>query len=171
MKTLLLIFITVLGAQVSYLVFGTETQKTEKFITEQIDSQLMDLEEATLALQRGASDSVRAYGDWMLKDHSRMLADLKVLAIQKNVVIPNQLSKQKTEGLSDLMDKHEHEFDLKFVKMMTIDHKRDVCCLKQATKSADPDVKKFAEEYLPVLEKQLKGIKEVHAGLKKAGTP
>jgi putative membrane protein len=168
MKYVLIILMGGLGIQLSYLGLGTANTKTEKFLKEQLEVQIMDIQEGKLAMDRASTESLRGYGELIVEEHTKMQKDLKDLAIQKNVKIPFQLSDKKANALSDLMEKHGTDFDKQFIKMMIIDHKRDVCCLKNALKSKDPDIKAFAETYLPVLQNHLEEAQGINQFMKQA---
>ncbi len=123
-----------------------------EFLIESVEARLMDMEEGKVALQRSTSKSLKEYGAAMLKDQSRMLEELKILAQRKQVKLPVSLSEQKAEGLKDLTSLHGKSFDKKFVKMMIADHKRDVKKFERAARSNDADIKLFATKYLPVVQ-------------------
>jgi putative membrane protein len=130
-----------------------------EFIIESVDARLMDLEEGKVAMQRSTSKNLKEYGDLMIKDQSRMLEELKIIAERKQVKLPSNLSQEKAEGLADLKKEHGESFDKKFIKMMILDHKRDVRKFERATKSNDADVKLFATKYLPVVQSHLEKIR------------
>ena len=93
----------------------------------------------------------------MVNDQTEMLHEIKKLAVLKNVPVPTGLGPDKAEGLKALKDVHGKSFDKKFIKMMTIDHKRDVKKFERATRSSDADVQVFATRYLPYVQSHLKG--------------
>jgi len=130
-----------------------------QFIIESVDARLMDLEEGKVVIQRSTSKNLKEYGDLMMKDQSRMLEELKIIADRKQVKLPSDLSQEKAEGLADLKKEHGTSFDKKFVKMMILDHKRDVKKFEKATKSDDADIKLFATKYLPVVQSHLDKIR------------
>jgi putative membrane protein len=130
-----------------------------EFIIESVDARLMDLEEGKVAMQRSTSKNLKEYGDLMIKDQSRMLEELKIIAERKQVKLPSNLSQEKAEGLAALKNEHGESFDKKFIKMMILDHKRDVRKFEKATKSNDADIKLFATKYLPVVQSHLEKIR------------
>ncbi len=136
-------------------------EKTSKFLTEAMDARMMDLEEGKLAKERG-SEEVRKYGELMIVDQTKLIHEIKVLAATKNITLPGSLSNDKEEGLEDLKEEQGKDFDKKFIKMMTIDHKRDVDAFEDATDLKDKDVNKFAAQYLPVIQSHLDKIKELN---------
>ena len=129
------------------------------FITEMAEARLMDLEEGKIAQQRSTTKDLKSYGTLMVKDQTEMLREIKKLAVLKNVSLSNELGPDKAEGLKDLKEVHGKSFDKKFIKMMTIDHKRDMKKFERATRSSDADVQVFATRYLPYIQSHLERIR------------
>jgi putative membrane protein len=140
-------------------------ENISKFLTEAADARMMDIELGKLAKERGTTPEIRQYGDRMVTDQSRLLQDLRTLAASKNIALPSTLSNEKAEGLADIKDEQGVEFDKKFMRMMTQDHKRDVRAFDDATDFKDQDVERFASMNLSMVEShldQIQKIKEVH---------
>lgn len=137
------------------------------FIHDLSEARIMDLEEGKLAAQRGTNRPLKDYGTMMIEDQTKMLQELQKIASLKNVEIASELGRRKTVGLSDLHELHGKEFDSKFIRMMIIDHKRDIRKLEKATKSRDADVQVFATKYLPVVKNHLTRIEEIKEEMKK----
>jgi putative membrane protein len=132
-----------------------------KFMTEAADARMMDVEEGKLAKERGSTTAIREYGEQMITDHTKLMHDLKVLAASKNITLPNTLSNRKTDGLEDLKKEQGEDFDKKFIKMITADHKRDVRAFEDAEDFKDKDVQSFAARYRPVIESHLDKIEQI----------
>ena len=130
-----------------------------EFIREMAEARLMDLEEGKIAQQRSTTKDLKSYGTLMVNDQTEMLREIKKLAVLKNVALSDELGPDKAEGLKDLKEVHGESFDKKFIKMMTIDHKRDVKKFERATRSSDADVQVFATRYLPYVQSHLERIK------------
>jgi putative membrane protein len=136
-----------------------EDESLEEFIRETAESRLMDLEEGKVAQQRSTTKDLKSYGTLMVKDQTEMLREIKKLAKLKNIKLPDALGPDKAEGLKDLKDVHGESFDKKFIKKMTIDHKRDVKTFQRATRSSDADIQVFATKYLPYVQSHLDKIR------------
>jgi len=137
---------------------GTD-ESLEKFISEMAEARLMDLEEGKVAQQRCTTKDLKLYGTLMVNDQTEMLREIKKLAALKNIKLPDELGPEKAEGLRALKEVHGESFDKKFIKMMTIDHKRDVKKFERATRSDDADVQVFATKYLPYVQSHLAKIR------------
>lgn len=134
-------------------------EATVGFIKEMAEARLMDLEEGKTAAQRSTTRALKDYGSLMVKDQTKMLEDLRKIAEVKNVMISSWLGPEKAAGLEELKKVHGKSFDKKFIRMMIIDHKRDVQKFEKATQSGDADVQVFATKYLPVVQSHLEKIK------------
>jgi putative membrane protein len=132
-----------------------------KFLTEAADARMMGIEQGKLAKERATNASLRKYGERMISDQTKLLHEIRVLAASKNIVLPTTLSNDKADGLEDLKEKEGEDFDDKFLKMMRLDHKRDVNKFEDAMDFKDKDVKQFASNYLPVIESHLASLEEI----------
>jgi len=135
--------------------------ETATFIREMADARMMDTEEGKLARDRGTTDAIKQYGEWMITDQAIILKALQSLASAKGVSLPDKLSREKAEGLADLKKEQGVDFDKKFMKMIVIDHKRDIKAFREAAESEDAAVKTFASKFLPVIESHLVKIEEI----------
>jgi putative membrane protein len=138
----------------------SETDESN-FIREMAEARMMDLEEGKVAQQRCTTKDLKLYGALMVNDQTEMLREIKKLAALKNIKLPDGLGPDKAEGLKELKEVHGKSFDKKFIKMMTIDHKRDVKKFERATRSSDADVQVFATKYLPYVQSHLDRIKSL----------
>ena len=139
----------------------SENEKTQIFLTEMTDARLMDREEGKQAVLKGTTQEIKKYGQLMIDDQTYLLKELQKIAATKNITLPTEISEEKQNGLKDLKEKSGADFDKKFIKMICIDHKRDVRKFKKAAKCNDSGVSNFAKEHLPMIESHLKKIKQI----------
>ena len=149
-------------------VVGNENTSIDKkheaivdFLQDASEARLMDMEEGKIAQQRATFRALKDYGTLMVKDQAAMLSDLKSIAAAKKIKISSDLGEKKADGLSDLKEVHGKEFDSKFIKMITIDHKRDLKMFDRALFSKDPDIQVFATKYLPMVKSHLNKIQSI----------
>ncbi|HTE30952.1 MAG TPA: DUF4142 domain-containing protein [Chryseolinea sp.] len=143
----------------------TPSNSIAEFVFDISEARIMDREEGRLAEQRATSRALKDYGALMVKDQTNMLKDLSSIANRKKLTVATVLGEQKTDGLSDLHQLHGKNFDKKFVKMMIIDHKRDIKTLEKATTSKDADIQVFATKYLPVVKSHLAKIQTIRESM------
>jgi putative membrane protein len=132
-----------------------------EFIQEMAEARLMDLEEGKMAQQKSTTRDLKLYGTLMVNDQTEMLTEIEKLAALKMVPLARALGPDKTDGLNDLKEVHGKSFDKKFIKMMIIDHKRDVKKFEKAIRSSDADVQVFATRYLPYVQSHLEKIRSL----------
>ncbi|MEO5593903.1 MAG: DUF4142 domain-containing protein [Chitinophagaceae bacterium] len=131
------------------------------FLVKSADARMMDMQEGKLASKRGSSAAIRQYGQLMEKDQAFLLAKIRRLAAHKQISLPTGISNQKQEGREDLMEKSGQDFDKKFIKMMKLDHERDVKLFKKAIKSDDREISLFANKHLPMIQNHLDKINQL----------
>lgn len=140
---------------------GLLNEKVAEFLVKATDARMMDSEEGKMAIKRGTKTDIRSYGELMVKDQAKMLSKIRQLAKKRNVSLPENISNKKAGGREDLSEETGKDFDQKFIKMMIIDHKRDIRQFSDATEFADPEISAFAKEYLPVIKSHLEKIEKI----------
>ena len=147
---------------------GTKTtvdEKTSKFMNEAAMGGNAEVQFGKLAEQNASSQRVKNFGEMMVKDHSAANDDLKSIAKNKSVTLPNDIGKHQ-HHYDELSKKTGTDFDKSYMKMMVDDHKEDIDAFeKAANTSTDPDVKNFATQKLPILRKHLDSAKAVQESL------
>jgi putative membrane protein len=120
-----------------------------------------------LAVQKGASDEVRQFGQHMVDDHTKANEDLMQVASGKSWTLPTALDAKHQADVQKLSAMSGEAFDREYVKMMVKDHKKDVSEFqKESMHGADTDVKGFATRTLPTLQEHLQMIQRIDAKMK-----
>lgn len=139
-----------------------KTMADTKFMKEAAEGGMAEVALGKLAVEKGSSSDVKKFGQRMVDDHSKANDELKQLASQKNIDLPQALS-AKDKATKAMLEKLSGEqFDQAYMKDMVKDHKKDVADFRRESRSAqDPDVKKFAAQTLPTLEDHLKQAESI----------
>jgi putative membrane protein len=132
-----------------------------EFLVKSADARMMDAEEGILAAKKGSKKSIQKYGRWMVKDQGILLREIKKLAAKRSIALPTTISDKKENGREDLASKDGKEFDEEFIKMMIIDHERDIKLFENAIEFDDQEISAFAKKYLPTIQSHLEGIKAI----------
>src|ERR1035437_7330628 len=112
-----------------------------------------------LAAQKGTRDDVKAFGQMMVKDHTAINDDLKALATQKGVTLPDSLDAKHQGMVEKMAALTSSEFDAAYVADMIKDHKMDAKDFKaESAKTKDADIKAFVDKSIPVVGEHLKRI-------------
>lgn len=121
-----------------------------------------------LAQQRAATQQLKDFGTMMVADHSKADRQLKTIASDKGIALPQTLDKNAREEQNDLSSKSGTDFDKAYVKLMIKDHKMDIDSFRYAIRHLrDTDLKAFAEKTLPVLQKHLDAIEKIDQSMEK----
>lgn len=132
-----------------------------EFLVKSSDARMMDSKEGKLAVQKGTNAGIQNYGSLMVKDQAMLLKKIKELATKRQITLPADISNDKHEGHEDLQGKTGEDFDKKFIKMMILDHERDIKIFKKATEYDDSEISNFAKKYLPLIQSHLDKIKAI----------
>lgn len=135
----------------------------QNFIIKTAQSELMEVEAARLAQEKGSSNEIKEYARKLEQDHTKSSNELKELAAQKNVDLPTDAGKHAAM-LEKIRNLSGDKFDKEFMKMQVKHHKNDVNAFqKQTTQSMDSDVKAFATATLPTLQGHLQQAEQLQA--------
>lgn len=145
---------------------GNVDENTYSFMNEAAMGGMAEVEMGKLAQEKAVNPRVKAFGEMMVKDHSAANNDLKSIASQKSVTLPDNIGKNQ-DNYNDLSKKSGGDFDKAYMKMMVDDHQEDIDAFEKAAKNvSDPDVKTFASQKLPTLLKHLDSAKAINKSLK-----
>jgi putative membrane protein len=118
---------------------------------------MAEVELGRLATEKAASDEVKKFGQRMVDDHSKASEELKTLAQNKHITLPDAIDPQD-KALHDRLAKLSGAaFDRAYMQAMLADHRKDVNEFRiEARSGKDADVKGWAAKTLPTLEEHLK---------------
>lgn len=123
---------------------------------------MMEVELGKMAADKGKNQQVKDFGNMMVTDHSKANDNLKDIASKKNIDVPASLTEDQRKDVDKLSKKSGSDFDKAYVDMMVDDHKKDVNAFKKASdKLTDNDLKTFATNTLPTLQKHLDAIQNI----------
>jgi len=132
------------------------TSQDHDFIMDAAMGGMMEVELGRIAVQNGASEAVKQFGQRMVDDHSKANEELMTLATSKGITLPTTLDEKHKEHLTKFSSMTGADFDRAYGKEMLSDHRKDVSEFeKQSTKGTDPDLKAFATKTLPTLREHL----------------
>ena len=146
---------------------GQFSERDFKFVTEVARGGMAEVQLGELAKQKGASQSVRSFGERMVTDHNKANDELKQIVTQKGAALPAELSQHERSSLEKLEKATGKDFDKVYAKDMVRDHKKDVKEFQNAAKDCnDPDLRAFAQKTLPTLQEHLRLAQEMETAVK-----
>lgn len=141
---------------------GTTQLGDQHFIKEAADGGMAEVELGQLAADKATNPDVKEFAQRMVKDHSQANDQLKQLAMQKGVTLPNSPSAKYEATKNKLSKMSGDSFDKAYMDDMLKDHRMDIAAFqKESASGKDPDVKQFASQTLPTLQDHLKQAQTV----------
>jgi putative membrane protein len=137
----------------------TVCAKDCNFIQAAAQGGMTEVKLGELASSTGQRDDVKQFGQRMVKEHGGINDDLKALAAQKGVTLPDSLDAEH-QGVVDKMSALSgSDFDNAYIASMIKDHKTDAKAFKaESSATKDTDVKGFVDKTIPVVNEHLKLI-------------
>ena len=136
-----------------------------EFLVKAAEGRLMNVNGGKLAVLKGSTSEVRNYGQLMVKEETSMLDELKKVAAERNITLPDGVSDKKREGQMDLSEEAGKDFDEQFIKMMQTGLEHDIKLFEKANSISDAGIVDFSKKYLPVMQSHLEKL----AGVKDKG--
>jgi putative membrane protein len=131
--------------------------KSEKeFISDAIKGDSSEIAMGQLAITKGASDPVKAFGQTLIADHSKAKAEASAVAAKLGVSPPEEMSSEAQREMARLQQLNGRDFDKEFVRVMIRDHQKTIAEFKKEAASGAGTVQQLAAQSVPTLEKHLK---------------
>ena len=142
------------------------TAADRKAIMDMAMSNMAEVEMGKMAQTKSQNADVKAFGQKMVDDHGKALAEVQTLAQSKGVTLPTELD-AKHKALAAKLDKaNGTAFDKAYTKQGGVAaHKETLAKLQKASKAAkDADVKGQVDKTIPVVQEHLKHAEQVASG-------
>ncbi|MFZ3374995.1 MAG: DUF4142 domain-containing protein [Chthoniobacterales bacterium] len=152
------VFTSLLAMSVSSL-RAAETKASSgdsHFIGKAADANMTEIQLAKIALANGQKQDVKNFANRMITDHGKAGDELKPIAQEMNVPLPEKVSAEHQQTIDRLSKLKGEEFDKAYSSAMVDDHKKVVAMFENAESDVqNSDLKKFAEQTLPTLKEHL----------------
>lgn len=143
-------------------------KKDTKYLEKTAQGTMAEVKMGEMAQKQASDERVKQFGKRMVDDHGKDLQNVRDLASQKHVTLPDAPNKEQSKEADKLAKLSGAAFDKEYVKYEAKDHKDDVKENARTMKSAaDPDVKKFASAEYQTVSAHKKTIDELNAQLGK----
>lgn len=142
-------------------------EETSSFLVRAADGGMAEVQLGQMAQNKATNVKVKDFAAMMVRDHSNANDQVKALASQRNVTLPDSISADHKKKVDDLNKKTGKAFDKAYMDAMVNGH-QDVEDLfeKSADKVNDTDVKAFINNTLPKIKMHLDTAKAIRKGLK-----
>jgi putative membrane protein len=132
--------------------------KTQDFVTEAGQSDMLEIATSKLALTKSDSDKSKRFADQMIKDHTATSDELKgiVSGGKTNVNLPASMDKAHQDKLDRLAKLDGKDFTKRYNDMQLGAHRDAVSLFERYGKGGDnAELKAFASKTLPHLQQHL----------------
>lgn len=138
--------------------------KDRDFMHEAASGGMMEVVLGQYAAQNAVNPDIKAFGQRMVDDHTKVNDQLKQLAQAKGVTLSAKMHVKEQRTVDRLTKMTGATFDSHYIHMMVKDHETDIKAFEaEADKGTDPDVKNFAATTLPTLREHLKAAQAIAA--------
>lgn len=135
---------------------GPVSEMDKKFMMEAAAGGNTEIGASKIALERSSNDRIKNFANMMIADHTKAGDELKSIASQKNVTLPDSVMPDQHQELEMLRKSTGKSFDRDYVAAMVKDHKATVDKFEMAAqKCDDSNVKAFASKTLPAIKMHL----------------
>lgn len=141
----------------------TKHGSDEAFVKEAARRGLAEITLGNLARDRAGDPKIKALGQRMVADHANANAELRRLAVRKNIALATELDSKRQAGYDRLSKLTGAAFDQAYVSTMLDDHEADVTAFFEESRDGkDSEVRAWAAKMLPTLREHLTAIEEAH---------
>lgn len=157
------------GLLLSHAALAADINKKDaEYLQKAAQGVMSEVKLGEMAQKQAADERVKQFGKRMVDDHGKDLQNIRQLASQKHVTLPDTPNKEQSQEADKLAKLSGAAFDKEYVKYEMKDHKEDVKENGKAMKSAlDADVKNFASAEYQTVVAHKKEIDGLHAQLGK----
>ena len=149
-----------------------DTEKDADFAVEAANAGLLEVQLGTLGTTKATSARVKQFAQMMVDDHTKANNELKALASEKGIALPDVINEDAQKEYYDLEQKEKgNEFDKEFMDQMVEDHREVIRKFeREADNGNDPDVKAWAAGKLAALRHHLEEAERIQESLKDSNT-
>ncbi|MBB5330557.1 DUF4142 domain-containing protein [Tunturiibacter gelidoferens] len=116
-----------------------QTMKDKIFLRKAAQGGMAEVKLGQLAAQKGSGDDVRAFGQKMVDDHTKLNNEMAPIADSMGVRLPKDLNKEDQAEYDKLNSLSGNNFDMEYLSFMVKDHHKDLREFRQeAASTIDP---------------------------------
>jgi putative membrane protein len=136
------------------------------FVMKASEANLAEIKLGQLAVDRAHTPEVKAYGERMVRDHTKAQNELKQLADSLGLPLSEAIPPEAKAAMERLARLSGMEFDKAYMKKMVEDHEKAVALFRMEKEEGHhPALKGYAAKNLPVLKEHLQLARQILHGL------
>jgi putative membrane protein len=132
------------------------------FVKKALEGSMAEVQMGQLALQKSSDDQVKQFAQRMVDDHGKMVDQMKPVAEQMGVKVPDSPSKGQMKSMEKMKALSGDDFDKAYIKDMVKDHKKDSSEFKQEAQSTqNPQLKELVTQGSQTIDSHLQQIQQI----------
>lgn len=141
---------------------GQASPMDKMFVAKAMQGGMAEVQLGQLTLQKSSDDQVKQFAQKMIDDHSRMIDQMKPVAQQLGVSVPNKVSKKDTKTMAKLEGLSGSAYDQAYIQDMVKDHKQDLSDFQtEASSGQDQTAKDAANQGSKIISQHLQMIEQI----------
>ena len=133
-----------------------QQMKDKMFVRNATQGGIAEIELGKLAADKGASEEVKAFGQKMVEDHSKLNEAMARLADSIGARMPKKMRKDQQSIYDKLKSLSGEEFDKEYIACMVRDHHADLREFRmEASSTNDPDVQETVDKAAHVIREHM----------------
>lgn len=142
-------------------------EASSKFLVRAANSGMTEVMMSQAAIERSTRQPVKDVAQMLVSDHRAANDQVKSLAQQRNVALPDSISDESRKDYNDIVAKRGTDFDKKYVNQMIDNHEKSIKMFEDVLNDTqDAGVRNFAQNTLLKLRQHLDMLKQVKDGIK-----
>ena len=119
-----------------------QIMQDKMFLRKAAEGGIAEVKLGQLAAQKGSSDEVKAFGQKMVDDHTKMNSEMAEVADSLGVMLPKSMNKEDQVEYEKLNGLSGNDFDMEYLSFMVKDHHNDLHEFRmEAASRADPTLR------------------------------
>jgi putative membrane protein len=116
-----------------------QIMQDKMFLRKAAEGGIAEVKLGELAAQKAGSDEVKAFGQKMVEDHTKLNKDMASVADSMGVMLPKTMNKEDQAEYDKLDKLSGNDFDVEYLSYMVKDHHKDLHEFRiEAASPADP---------------------------------
>ena len=137
-----------------------------EFILQAEQSNIQERVLGRMAEEKSQHGGVRKYGKMVATDHNNALQKLVDIMEKNGIGQPGTLTEERSDAVDKMQGMSGDAFDREFVNMMVQEHQKSVNAFRLEVETAqNPDVRNYAKNMVPTLERHLKDAQDLQSGM------
>lgn len=142
-------------------------EETASFLVKATDGEMTQMQLGQLAEEKSLNQDIKELGAWMVHDHAAWNNEIKTLAAQRNVYLPDSIGDDSFKKINSLNDKAVRAFDKSYTEALIKQYQSTIELFENAEgKVNDTEVRTFINNTLPKAKRQLDSVRVIDRSVK-----